>query len=989
MQKRVLILITTLLLSVLTTNASSSNLLPDSTSKSLLSQIQNQFPFLKQNKVGYDSIVVDKSKKSIRFYANKYLEGIPYREKIVESIKDSIANKLPKDYDRFKIEMYVNGYEISDLIPNIYRDENKIDKDRKDNHWIYEHPLVSNLSKMHYPTKGLLNNNIALWASHGLYYEQKEDNWIWQRPRLFQISEDTYTLGYVLPYLLPMLENAGAYVMMPRERDTQLNEVIVDNDDKWTFQYEECNDEKHKWHSGHGPGFAKTKEQYLDGENPFCFGSYREIKSNKEGSGYANWTPDIPEDGEYAIYISYQTLPNGITDAHYTVYHTGGTSQFIVNQQMGGGTWIYLGSFHFKKGINPEIGRVELSNKSKRNGGDISADAVRFGGGYGNIGRTNAQDSVVYNNMPRYLEGSRYWLQWAGYPDSIYSRNGGTNDYKDDYMSRGHWVNNLIGGSYKSPETDGKAIPIEMAMGLHTDAGQLFNDSIVGTLAIYMSESNGSRLYANGQRRIVSRDLADIIQTEVVNDIQRVFRPDWTRRRMTDASYYEARVPEVPTFLLELLSHQNFTDMRYGLDPHFKFCVSRSIYKGILKFLCYQQNREYVVQPLPVKHFSAEFYNEENNVVHLSWVAQEDSLEPSAATDHYILYTSINGEGWNNGEIVNTPSIQITLAPNKIYRFKVTAVNDGGESFPSEILAAGYVPNSTKTALIINGFHRVAAPEWFDTPDYSGFLDGDQGVPDKYDLSYTGNQYAFNKRNKFHTNANPGHGGSHGLFENEKIAGNTFDFPYIHGKEILKSGYSFVSCSDEVIAEGKFRLKGYKFIDLILGEEKTTLVGQELRYQLFPSSMRKALSRYLFRQNGNIYVNGAYVASDLYERDSCDNDAIHFAERVLKYKLAESRTESKGLLSNYFSPWKNFGQKYLHYCNILNSKQYAVESPDALDISNGSKVIHSFEGNNNPATVGYKGKYKTIISSIPFESIESDSERETLMKEIISFFEEH
>ncbi len=34
----------------------------------------------------------------------------------------------------------------------------------------------------------------------------------------------------MLPYLVPMLENSGAVVMLPRERDVQKNEVIVDND---------------------------------------------------------------------------------------------------------------------------------------------------------------------------------------------------------------------------------------------------------------------------------------------------------------------------------------------------------------------------------------------------------------------------------------------------------------------------------------------------------------------------------------------------------------------------------------------------------------------------------------------------------------------------------------------------------------------------------------------------------------------------------------
>ena len=37
-------------------------------------------------------------------------------------------------------------------------------------------------------------------------------------------------MAYIYPFAVPMLENAGAYVFLPRERDINLNEVIVDND---------------------------------------------------------------------------------------------------------------------------------------------------------------------------------------------------------------------------------------------------------------------------------------------------------------------------------------------------------------------------------------------------------------------------------------------------------------------------------------------------------------------------------------------------------------------------------------------------------------------------------------------------------------------------------------------------------------------------------------------------------------------------------------
>ena len=78
--------------------------------------------------------------------------------------------------------------------------------------------------------RGLSGRNIALWQSHGRYYNEKEDQWMWQRAPIHRTIEDLYTQSYVIPFLIPMLENAGAYVMTPRERDTNPYEIICDND---------------------------------------------------------------------------------------------------------------------------------------------------------------------------------------------------------------------------------------------------------------------------------------------------------------------------------------------------------------------------------------------------------------------------------------------------------------------------------------------------------------------------------------------------------------------------------------------------------------------------------------------------------------------------------------------------------------------------------------------------------------------------------------
>src|SRR5574344_1462395 len=150
-------------------------------------------------------------------------------------------------------------------------------------------------------------------------------------------------------------------------------------------------------------GFAQKYQKYLDNHNPFEYGTVRFTVT--EEKAFAQWIPNIPESGEYAVYVTYQSLPESIDDAKYMVFHKGGVTEFRVNQQMGEGTWVYLGTFAFDKGSN-DYGMVVLSNQSKSKG-VVCADAVRFGGGMGNIVRRGKT-----SGLPRYLEGARYSAQW-------------------------------------------------------------------------------------------------------------------------------------------------------------------------------------------------------------------------------------------------------------------------------------------------------------------------------------------------------------------------------------------------------------------------------------------------------------------------------------------------------------------------------------------------------------------------------------------------
>ncbi|MDR0845513.1 MAG: xanthan lyase, partial [Tannerella sp.] len=854
-----------------------------------------------------DSVKV--AKKKIQLFAGEALSYGHFDRRMVDSIYAQVRTWLPGEWKKYDLEIISDSYKIEDYVA-LRRKERFVNK--------VDVPLKTNISHPAKITQGLQNRHIAMWQSHGWYYEQKLARWEWQRARIFQTVEDLYTQSYVLPYLAPMLENAGANVFLPRERDTQQHEIIVDNDrSSFRSAYTETSG-KEAWTNGEGNGFGHFKDFYVDGENPFRQGAYRQVKTVSKGEeSLCQWIPDIPEKGKYAVYISYETVKNSTQDAHYTVFHNGGKTGFSINQQMGGGTWIFLGFFSFDKGTNDHC-KIVLTNKSQKNGRIITADAVKIGGGMGNIARTvpPAPDTaavlrfpVAYkletSGRPRYTEGARYWLQWAGMPDSIYRWSKGERDYTDDYQSRGLWVNHIAGGSSVLPGKDGLHIPLDMAFAFHTDAGTTFNDSIIGTLGICMTHFH-DELFANGKPRILSRDLTSSIMDEVVRDIRTLYEPDWTRRAIWNRSYSEARLPEVPTMLLELLSHQNFADMRYGLDPGFQFSVCRSIYKGILKFLAFQYNYDYVVAPLPVKSVSARFAGETS--VNLTWETVDDPLEPTATAQSYIVYTRRGDGDFDNG-IVADKGVETTLPIEKdvIYSFKITAINEGGESFPSEILSVCRKSNEKGIVLVVNGFDRISAPDNFSTTDsIAGFLDRkDHGVPDKSQYNFIGSQYEFRRNIPWMDDDAAGFGASNADYETTVIAGNTFDYPFVHGKSIVQAGYSFVSANSAAVMNGQTNLNEYRLTDLILGKQKQVRMGRGVfapRFKTFPDSLQAKIAAYC-HQGGNIFISGAYVGTDLWDTDWVKQEDIHFVQDILRYRWRTGQASVTGQVKSVASPF--------------------------------------------------------------------------------------
>ena len=853
------------------------------------------------HKYKVESILLDGKKCTIEL--SEHLSNIPMSDSIVADIYDSLRAQLPPSYSQYKLSIVSRKHPIEAFIPNYLRKKNDIDKSRFLPYKTGEVAL-SHLSNPWKPTQGLLGRNIALWNSHGLYYDKNNDKIRWQRPALFGTVEDMLSTQIVLNYLLPMLRNAGAEVYMPRERD---------------------------WHNegvelGTSTGSVTALRQ---AQGPQEQGSVTE----KVFKGRVTH-PDT-----YWVRVAYPTGCKA-TKLQCEVKHGGVTTKYQINTTIGGDTWLYLDPLYIKDSIE-----VRFYNEADKKQWDITR--VHVGGGC----------SVLNDNLPAFVDAAVYYLRQFGAPDSIIynQKPDKDNDYYDDLYSRAKWTNYLSGGSDVNPDYPGVGIPLDLSLAVHTDAGVGTPDSIIGTLLVCTSDS----LAPTGYNQLTNNDFANYVLKQIVEDLRSTFKIEWPSRGIWHRSYVETRIPAVPSLIIELLSHQNFADMRYAHHPAFQFTVARAIYKASLRYLSEMYGTGYVVQPLPVENFSAILGKDS---VRLSWSPMVDKLEGSAYPTHYKVFTATEDNAFDSGVVVKGTSVMLPVEKDVLYRFKVVALNQGGESFPSEELSVCSLTKQKGEALIINGFDRVSSPHYFVTETESGFKhELDYGVPYHYDLSFVGYQYEFKQGMPYRNDNNPGSGAS-ARDTATVIQGNTFNYPYIHGKALRDNGFSYSSCSKKSVMKKQVNLKDFSLVDLILGEQCDAIL-----FELYPTELEQALFEYTQKKRNKLMITGAFVASS--------KKSEVFTEKGLRYKLKQDTATANGVL---YSPSQ---LAYYHLQTMPNSKQYFVQNVQALTgVDRNSKVILQYADTELPATIKAGRRGNVIIAGFPFESVIGEESRRYLMK---------
>lgn len=924
-----------------------------------------------REKVGFGKII--ERNGTLDFHFTPTIGHYPWRsEEDLSWLSSAITSLMPEEYASYSVgSLFCDRISMQMLLcPEVGGSGNALPYK-----WVQKAPkggcVVRREGAEQYP-KGLSGRNIAIWQSHGRYYNATQDRWMWQRAPLNTTVEDIFTQDFVLPFIIPMLERAGAYVMTPRERDPQPMEYIIDNDASFHTPREGLlrrdgrYREKGAWEDA-GCGFADTSEVYRLFENPFRAGTSRKAVCRQgTPSCSASWTPDIEERGTYAVYVSYQTVAHSTPAARYTVRHMGGESSFIVDQRKAGGTWVYLGSFEFDKGSGS---CVILDNSipsspgvSVPSGSVVTADAVKIGGGMGKVGRG---EQLKTSGLASYLEGALYWEQWAGADSTTIGQ--WKDDYTCDYASRGAWVKMM------KEERD---VPFDLSVAIHTDAGLTPCDSIVGTLAIYTYRNEGKTSFADGRSRIVSRALADMVQTQICNDVRAQFDPLWNRRGMWDKEYSESRRSDTPALLLEMFSHQNFSDMRLALDPSFRFTVSRSIYKGVLKYLSTLYGIPYAVQPLPVKDFSVSLDSLE---AVLSWKDTADPLEPTARADHYFLYTRMDDGAFDDGIRVDGDTFRVPVREGHLYSFMVEAAGSGGRSFPSHVLCCA-VPQARKDSagvLIVDNFDRTAGPSWIDAGEYAGFF-GEEGMPWGRSLSYAGPVFELRRGRQWTDDSNPGSGACSASCAGIPRPGNTFDYTVVHAAAALKAGLTVESCTADAFVKGASFSTSVQdtgqwpaLIDLLCGAQVTTTVGRgvmEPRHCVFPAGLRSVLKE-AATDGTALLVSGAFIGTDICDElyPMASSEALDSAARSTRAEmLATYRSEATAFVSGTLG-YKLLSGRGSDACSCCGL--YPVPNPDSLTPDSKNASVYMRYGDSGlPAAVLYDGgTHKALSFGFPLE----------------------
>ncbi|HOX58138.1 MAG TPA: fibronectin type III domain-containing protein [Candidatus Paceibacterota bacterium] len=777
------------------------------------------------------------------------------------------------------------------------------------------------------PSGALSGRIVFAGARHGWVYDPSA--WRLCRPEYAGINEDNGNLDQMTLFAFYCF-NAGATVVPLRPVGHQTNEVVLDNDSAgvtWSGAWSDTSDTVFYGSAGDVPS--------------------RSAAVSDTESATATYTPNIPLTGFYPVY-TWVTAGSDRTNQLYRIRHTGGEALVRVPHHMVGNGWVYLGTYYFAAGANSADGAVLVSNLGPVPGatGVVIADAIRFGNGMGSIARGGK-----VSTYPREEEATRYWVQNSlgqGQSSEIYDIPG-SNDETDDFgttarMAREMNYTNVVSSMYK-----------RIYIGFHSNAtsGNTNTATARGTVGLYNSNA--------ADRTPNQVWLATACGQEVTYDLTSMnafLEVPWHDRSpyitYGDGSYAEINTAnfsgEMDATIIEVAFHDNTEDIKLLLDPKARNWVARAAYHAVVKYM--NKYDGLALNFLPEPPYSVRAVAVPTGV-QISWNTPLAQAGSGAATG-YVVYVSTNGYGFGSPVAVGgggtTSTTLTTLPADADYYFRVAAVNNGGQSFPSEVVGCRRASNPAQSrVLFVNAFDRF-----------------DRTTNLRQDLTKT-------------NYVPPGNTGATGRVMPQ--ANNAFDYVVQHGKAISAFGMPFDSCSRQAVTSAKVSLGNY---DIVVWECGTSLTNT------FRSVERSFLNT--FRgAGGHLFVSGADIGWDLDRATGPAAADRAFLNNALHADLGADANNNSGSYTVSPAGGTIFaGSGDATFDNGTNGI-YWVQNPDALTpLGAGASAALSYVGGSGgTAAVQYDGSAgggKVVYFGFPFETITNATTRSAYMADILRFF---
>ena len=730
----------------------------------------------------------------------------------------------------------------------------------------------------------LAGKTVYVSAGHGWFYSA--DAWRTQRGNTHDMVEDFITAETVNQYLVPYLQAMGAYVVPIRESDLNPNVAVVD-DTAATIEGEVAE------LAASDPGWGAFASPFSDPTfAPFAQGTTRAMTATASETGRVVFPVQLAESGDYNVYVAYAQGPDRASDAHVIVRHSGGESHVRIDQRRHGSTWVLLGRWHFEQG-GPAS--VVFANDSAQPGAVISFDAVRLGGGMAEQLRADAT-----TGRPAYESAARYSTQMLGAPPTVFAAL--ADEGSNDVISRPRFA--------AWDHEDGEDA---IYLAWHTNAPSPAR----GTMSIAFGNTypccSGLDDFAGTAG---SLELLHAVHDEVIGDLRLDFDPAWKDTGKVTAALGElnpSHNPEMPAILVEIAFHSTIEDAAALRQPNFRRLAARAAAQGVAKFFAAKDGRPVVLPPEPPSALRVQ--NAGPGKLRVSWRPPVADAGAGDAPASYRVYAGENGYGFADGIDVVGESVELRFV-------RVTAVNDGGESLPTEVVGARAAASGAAPILVVGGFDR---------------LDAAQMIRDEAPLLGELDRMWLHRMND----------GSYAAR---------------HGLALAAAGYAFDGATAASVAQADVELAAYRAVDWLAGEQTTGALSDPVRAQLGA----------LFAAGGKLLVSGSELVWALDQEDAAFlGDTLHVA-------LAADDAETYDVtpLAGPFAAIAPLSFRDVGYGG------YDANAPDALTPGAGAMPVLGYPGGAAAAIAWESG----IVVGFPLEHVQGEAARTAVFDAAMTYF---